>query len=84
MSKRKLLSSAIAMSLIFGMSGYSLNGAEPKHKEPIEPRPIGYTHPPKTEEQKRLHKEHQKKIKAKRKAKKGIYEHKIVYKKAKR
>ena len=50
-------------------------------REESEPRPRGYTKPPKTEEKKRLHKEHQKKIKTRRKVKKGIYEHKIVYKK---
>ena len=42
-------------------------------------RPRGRNHQVKTDEKKRLHKAHQKKLKAKRLAKKGIYANKITY-----
>lgn len=75
---RKLLSHAIALSLIFGMSQYALNsGRRSTDEEYI--RPKGYEHRHKTEDEKNNHKLHQKKIKARRKAKKGIYDNKIKY-----
>ena len=46
-------------------------------------RPQGRNHKVKSEEEKQQHKEHQIKIKARRNAKKGIYTHKITYKKNK-
>ena len=42
-------------------------------------RPQGKNHQVKTDEEKRTHKAHQKKLKAKRLAKKGVYAKKITY-----
>jgi len=42
-------------------------------------RPHGINHKVKTEEEKKNHKAHQKKIKAKRNAKKGVYANKIKH-----
>ena len=83
MSKRQLLSSTIAMSLIFGMTSYKMGGRMPENKEPSKPRPQGYEHKGKSPEKLEARKQRRKKFKAKRNAKKGIYEHKIVYKKKK-
>ena len=75
---KKLLSSAIALSLIFGMTNYELSTGK-KDKSHNYERPKGYEHSHKSEEKKLSHKLHQKKIKARRKAKKGIYDNKFKY-----
>ena len=74
---KKLLSSAIALSLVMGLTSYQLQSG--RKEKPNFDRPKGYEHRHKSEEEKQLHKAHQKKIKAKRNAKRGIYEVKIKY-----
>lgn len=76
MSKR-LLSSLVAMSLIWGTYG---DRRVPKQEQKLYERPKGKEPVGKTKEQRLAHNLHEKKIKARRNAKKGIYEHKISYK----
>ena len=76
--KKKLLSNAIALSLIFGMTSYELQSGK-KQTSNNYVRPKGYKHGHKSEEKKQAHKLHQKKLKIKRKRLKGVYEHKIKY-----
>ena len=76
----KLKFSAAAASMLNSHDYYS----EPLIKMPQKPTVTastekGYDHTPKSEEEKLAHKEHQKKLKAKRNAKKGIHAHKITY-----
>ena len=68
----------IALSLIFGMTLSELSTGK-KDKNHKYERPKGYNHSHKSEEEKISHKLHQKKIKARRQAKKGIYDKKIKY-----
>lgn len=86
MSKKILKNALMPLllgSMILGMDMPYVN--EKGDEDVVKAKPLvrGYEHTGKTEEEIQLHKKHQKKIKAKRKAKKGIYEHKIIYKKAK-
>ena len=75
--KRKLLSNTIALSLIMGLTHYQLDSG--KNVKPKFERPKGYDHRIKTDDEKKNHKLHQKKIKLKRNRRKGIYETKIKY-----
>lgn len=64
------------------MTQYELSTGR-KDKEHKYERPKGKEHRHKSEEEKITHKLHQKKIKARRKAKKGIYDNKFKYPKKK-
>jgi len=75
MSAKKILLSTLATTLIMG----TMMSTDPMVKKEVYPRPIGKDHRVNTEEEKANHKAHQKKIKLRRNAKKGIYENKIVY-----
>lgn len=78
---KKPLTNLLAVSMIFGtMMSTTTDG---KVEEVPYEKPKGYDHKVRTEEEKARKKEHKKKLKARRNAKKGIYEHKIKYKKGK-
>jgi len=78
------LKTGIITAMALGMVGN-----EPRYGYARKPRPStptvtpsterGLDHKVKTEQEKKVHKEHQKKIKSKRNAKKGIYAKKICY-----
>ena len=79
MSKsKKLLSSAIALSLVMGMSMYELNSGRKETNEVYE-RPKGYEHKGKDQHRLDLRREHRKNLKAKKNVKQGIYSNKIKY-----
>ena len=77
MSKHLITSMALAMML--GSATYQLDNGQ-RVSKPLEPRPRGKEPVGKTAVQRLQHNLHEKKIKARRNAKKGIYEHKISYK----
>lgn len=79
---KKTLATTLAIASIFG-SIMTSDGKGHIEETPYE-RPKGVEHRVRSKEEKALKKAHKKKVKAKRNAKKGIYENKIVYKKGKR
>ena len=75
---KKALTNLLALSLIFGTT-MSVTTDGKITETPYE-RPHGFEHRIRTEEEKERKKAHKKKLKARRNAKRGIYEHKIKYK----
>ena len=72
------LNLAVAAAMMGGESYYGQS--EPKEHKPFVSRGMPIPRP-KSEDEKRRTKEHRAKLKARRNARKGIYEHKISYKK---
>jgi len=76
----KALLPIMAMSAALGDSPYMEHPASSKPSEPFVSRGMPVPRP-KTEEEIRRKKEHHKKMQARKKARKGIYDTKIKYKK---
>ena len=80
-AKRRLLSNVMLMSMLAGASTYSLGSKE--HHEPTRCKTkeeiAGYEHKGKTPARLEQRRKNRQRLKAKRNAKKGIYQTKIKY-----